>query len=106
MQNVKFQTLPPEFVQACENIRKARQLTTEAKKLDESGKAYLADFLKANRGIDLAKLEIGEMVCVNSGELTIQIAKQSRFDTKGFAIADPETYSQWVKEFPTIKFNI
>ena len=80
MQSFNIQTIPSAFTLALENIKRGRRMQSEGKKMEEIGKAYLAQFLLTERKCDLTKLPIDEIVNVNNGLLVVRIDKQTRFD--------------------------
>lgn len=111
MQTVKL-TVADERKTAIENaianIEKGNKQASEAKKLCDAGKEYLAKLLADERKIEVAKLEIGEIVAVSingTAAFNVVIGKQNRLDSAALMAERPEIMEQFKREFATVSFK-
>lgn len=105
MQTFKL-VLPQEFKDAANNIKRGNQLESEGKKLKEIGKAFIDEFLKKARSLNLDALPIGEIISINSGEFVVVIGAQNRFDVNSFALKYPELYKDFTKPFAIKNYKV
>jgi hypothetical protein len=86
-------------------LKAAYKTISQAGKTIDAAKADIAQWLKANRDIDLETLPIGEMVNVE-GVCLIERAKQNKFDEGAFFLKHADLHTQFKKDFPITKFKV
>ncbi len=114
MKILKYRDLPVEFIQALDNIRKARELKSEAETLENFGKEYIKNYINVTRRINIDDMEIGETVFIietpkNEPQkvlLNIEAGKQNRFDQVNFQLKNPEAYKEFKKPMKVIFYNL
>jgi hypothetical protein len=94
----------PNLQGLAKRLKKANGLMAFAIKERDITKAGLSDWLKQKRNIDTEVLAIGEMINIE-GVVLLEVAKQNRFDEKGFGAAEPKLHEAYKKEFPMLKFK-
>lgn len=89
---------------AAKLLRKANVLFGLAKKDSESAKAEIANWLKAERKIELETLEVGTLVSIDKVCL-IERAGQKRLDEKKLLFEEPMIHARFKFELPITKFK-
>lgn len=93
-----------ELESAVRNLKQANLAQSTAKKTADNAKATIARILKDSRDVELANLPIGEIISVNNC-LLIEIGKQNRFDEATFQVKHSTLYSEFKRDFATIKYK-
>ena len=94
----------PRLYTAAANIKAANAMISAAKKLGESGKQAIADWLRTERDTDIEVLPIGELVNIE-GICLIEIGSMNKFDEASFQLADPEQHAKFKRDIPVKKFK-
>lgn len=93
-----------KLTDAAKLIKQGNAAQAKGKKDTEAGKHGVATWLLNERKLDIDKLAIGELVQIE-GTCLIEIGKQSRFDLQAFQLAHPALFSEFTKDFSTVKFK-
>ena len=99
------ETQLPVILAIARELRDANKAAAAAKKSADDCKVNLRRFLKDEKSVELDVVKTGEMVSIG-GLVTIQIGCQSRFDSTGFRIAQPELFREFTKDCRMEKFVV
>ena len=85
-------------------LKEANAVKGKSDKLVEASKAALSKWLLDERKLDIQTLQIGDMVQIE-GVVLIEISAMSKFDEKGFLIAQPVLHAEYKKDLLVKKFK-
>lgn len=94
--------------QAIANIEAGNKMQSQGKALADKGKAFLASQLLVLRGIEVAKLPVGEVVGVSVNDapaFNVVIGKQNRLDLAALEAEQPDIANTYKRDFPTVSFK-
>jgi hypothetical protein len=94
-----------KLITAAQSVKSGNRAIADGKKLVETGKEYIADWLAKNRAIELDKQPFDEVVSIQ-GVCVVQIGSQVRFDEKAFMIQHPELHAQFMRKNKILKFIV
>jgi hypothetical protein len=99
-----FKTTDETLRRAADNIKLGNTQLAAAKKLVDTGKAAIADWLQRERDVNLDTLPIGELIAID-GICLIEIGKMNKFDEPAFQLAHPGQHAEFKRDFSVKKFK-
>ncbi len=89
---------------AAKSLATGNKMLSDGKKSSDAGKAGIAAWLVSARGCHIDTLPLGEIVHVE-GVAMVEIASQSRFDEKAFALAHPDLHATFIRPLRITKYK-